>query len=649
MIAADAWFFGAASSIAACAVFAMRRASLFFPFNSRWVLALALVCIAKLLVAPHEIPPDAQFIRSEFAHEIARFVVMTQLLMLSSRDFLPSRSSVFSQLCWAVLILGCDIRVTDGRLVLLQACLALAIGLNGQFGILLRRAVASSRTISWLRTGIVVTTVVLSLAFGTAMANAVRRYERQLEWLVSNYLFPADEQFASTGFSGRGGLDSITTWQKFESEAIVLQAVSAESPGYVTGRVFDTFEYHPRRSEWMTSEPSREISECLNSPIMVKQQNFTAPVFGRPSETIAQWTSHEFWSQSRSRLFLPSDTELIAVHADRLVYSEGSYSAVERSESGELHYLAHAPSPAARVHLTDEERTTYLQPYENLDPDAARLAERLFVGCTTADERCRAVVEFLQSDFDYARQVSRPQGADQISDFLLNNRRGHCEYFASAATILLRLGGVPARYVTGYVMDEVNSVDGSWVARNKHAHAWAIAYDDQLEQWRIVEATPGDGIPESSAPSWWEERWQAMNLGWRRWLAQVREVGLFPSIGFYLSEHWMIPMISVLSAIGFTVMIRRWSGSRSDDLAAGSVIPSPWIKTLRRIDRTARRRGFVREEAETLQAFAGRIQRAGLDAVADAYREYARMRYCLDATEQQFAHLSLRVQQLKQD
>ena len=60
-----------------------------------------------------------------------------------------------------------------------------------------------------------------------------------------------------------------------------------------------------------------------------------------------------------------------------------------------------------------------------------------------------------------------------------------------SAVLLLRSLGVPARYVTGYVVDEYNSDTGRWLARNLDAHAWVEAYDDRAQRWVAVESTPG--------------------------------------------------------------------------------------------------------------------------------------------------------------
>lgn len=58
---------------------------------------------------------------------------------------------------------------------------------------------------------------------------------------------------------------------------------------------------------------------------------------------------------------------------------------------------------------------------------------------------------------------------------------GFCEHFASTFVIIMRHWGVPARLVTGYQGTDPDPVDGWWVVRQSHAHAWA-------EYWQ-----PGEG------------------------------------------------------------------------------------------------------------------------------------------------------------
>ncbi|UQT49944.1 transglutaminase-like domain-containing protein [Flavonifractor plautii] len=71
--------------------------------------------------------------------------------------------------------------------------------------------------------------------------------------------------------------------------------------------------------------------------------------------------------------------------------------------------------------------------------------------------------------------------------FLTESHRGYCMHFASAAVLLLRSMGVPARYVSGFVADVPAS--GRVNVPDSAAHAWVEVYIDGYG-WEPVEVTP---------------------------------------------------------------------------------------------------------------------------------------------------------------
>lgn len=80
-----------------------------------------------------------------------------------------------------------------------------------------------------------------------------------------------------------------------------------------------------------------------------------------------------------------------------------------------------------------------------------------------------------------------PEGEDFVSYFLTESHEGYCMHFASAATLILRHIGIPARYVTGYVADVPAS--GHVNVPDSAAHAWVEIYLDGYG-WEPVEVTP---------------------------------------------------------------------------------------------------------------------------------------------------------------
>ena len=65
---------------------------------------------------------------------------------------------------------------------------------------------------------------------------------------------------------------------------------------------------------------------------------------------------------------------------------------------------------------------------------------------------------------------------DPIEDFVTNHRAGHCEYFATALTLMLRSQHIPARMVVGYRTDEWNEIGQCYQVRQLHAHTWVECY-----------------------------------------------------------------------------------------------------------------------------------------------------------------------------
>lgn len=106
----------------------------------------------------------------------------------------------------------------------------------------------------------------------------------------------------------------------------------------------------------------------------------------------------------------------------------------------------------------------------------------------STDAQTLSNIELFFSGFSYTLQLENSGDRSVLNDFLNRTRSGHCEYFATATTLLLRNSGIPARYSTGYSASEYSSLEGKYIVRARDAHAWVTAYIDG--QWRTVDTTP---------------------------------------------------------------------------------------------------------------------------------------------------------------
>ncbi len=110
-------------------------------------------------------------------------------------------------------------------------------------------------------------------------------------------------------------------------------------------------------------------------------------------------------------------------------------------------------------------------------------------------EVVESISTFFKSGFKYSLELAPPpKNRTPLAAFLLDHRSGHCEYFASATSLLLREAGIPARYAGGYYVHEYSPSEKQYIVRASNAHAWVMAYVNG--NWITVETTPGGGASQ---------------------------------------------------------------------------------------------------------------------------------------------------------
>jgi Ca2+/Na+ antiporter len=95
---------------------------------------------------------------------------------------------------------------------------------------------------------------------------------------------------------------------------------------------------------------------------------------------------------------------------------------------------------------------------------------------TRFDEQIARNIEIhLRTTFSYTLDLTdaaRIEGQDPMVAFLYDFKRGHCEYFAGAMTLMCQSLQMPARMVIGFRCDEFNAIGGFYSVQQNHAHAW---------------------------------------------------------------------------------------------------------------------------------------------------------------------------------
>ncbi|MGM9589592.1 MAG: transglutaminase domain-containing protein [Faecousia sp.] len=154
-----------------------------------------------------------------------------------------------------------------------------------------------------------------------------------------------------------------------------------------------------------------------------------------------------------------------------------------------------------RAYSGSAQGDTQWQQYCALPEESRQAAEALLAGwlpgtasnTEKADLIAALVTDSARYDLDPSRM---PDGeSDFALWFLRDGEKGYCVHFATAATVLLRAADVPARYVTGYLLEA--EAGRAVTVTEENAHAWAEYYEPNLDCWIPLEATPA---AESSVP-----------------------------------------------------------------------------------------------------------------------------------------------------
>ena len=117
------------------------------------------------------------------------------------------------------------------------------------------------------------------------------------------------------------------------------------------------------------------------------------------------------------------------------------------------------------------------------------------------EAKVRAIEHHLRDSGEFAYSLSMERSdpnLDPVVDFLVNHKSGHCEYFASALTLMLRSIDIPSRMINGFKGGDYNAIAGITTVRQKHAHSWVealVGRNEDLQRqprWATLDPTPSD-------------------------------------------------------------------------------------------------------------------------------------------------------------
>lgn len=144
--------------------------------------------------------------------------------------------------------------------------------------------------------------------------------------------------------------------------------------------------------------------------------------------------------------------------------------------------VAVADAPSLRQAGTDYPEwvlATYLQVGGSVTQRTRDLALQIVVdaNASTPYDQAKAIERWLRANIVYDENISGPpSGFDPVDWVLFEDRRGYCNYYASAMIMMLRAVGVPSRMAAGFSQGEWDNASQSFLVRERDAHTWVEVY-----------------------------------------------------------------------------------------------------------------------------------------------------------------------------
>jgi transglutaminase-like putative cysteine protease len=256
--------------------------------------------------------------------------------------------------------------------------------------------------------------------------------------------------------------------------------------------------------------------------------------------------------------------------------------------------------------LTPEVHDRYLQLPDRLDTRISQLAHHIADTAPNDYERAVALEKRLRSDYQYTLEMPGHEVSDPIAYFLFTRKKGYCEHFASAMTVMLRTLGIPARLATGFQSGIYNPISDLVVVRASDAHTWVEAWLPEVG-WTTFDPTPPDPNPAGlTLFSRFELYMDAAQTFWQEWVVSY-DMNRQGTLSYRVEQRarqmgirWFDSLAS-LPEFKETVVhwLRRYGGGTALVVVCAAVLwrLGPWLLRLLRVRRRVSR---VRRGQSTL-------------------------------------------------
>jgi transglutaminase-like putative cysteine protease len=298
------------------------------------------------------------------------------------------------------------------------------------------------------------------------------------------------------------------------SDQVVMEVEAPASPPdgtryYWEARTYDTYRNNIWSSTIQNPHDLTSSSSDLNQPGVDQRTAVTFTVHPYQNITNLYAPPEVLWTNLSTQAFMNENSDgtvnFSALMSSKFVRPGEQYTVKSAMDSVTVLQLKNAGTD-----YPSWVTNTYLQLPNNITPRTKELANTIAEGLSNPYDIANAVTNYLRRNIQYDLSISQPPAnQERIDWFLFDNKKGFCNYYASAEVILLRSLGIPARMAVGFAegqqenaplpqlppgvsRDNIQSQieNSTFVVRQKDAHAWPEVYFPELG-WVIFEPTSG--------------------------------------------------------------------------------------------------------------------------------------------------------------
>lgn len=293
---------------------------------------------------------------------------------------------------------------------------------------------------------------------------------------------PSQIGLTLSGFSDRVSFDDVTNI--LQSDKVAMRVKTSHSPSYYRGVTLDFYN----GNEWLNSSYFKTIHSKSNKLLQLPIE------YQKTADNDLRYFEFKLMPGKNKYLFLPQYSQSIQINPAILEINDHNDLRRPQILNTNQEYIVYTSHPK-NINIQDSPvidsdiKNKYLQ-LPSLSIPVKTLAKLITKDTNTYWQKVQAILNFFENR-NYKYSLKSVHKGDPLESFLLRNRIGHCQYFAGAMVLLLRLNGIPSRMVNGFSKGEYNEWGDYYTVRYRDAHSWVEVYAGN-GIWIIKDPTPPD-------------------------------------------------------------------------------------------------------------------------------------------------------------